>query len=380
MKMKIFRLMVVSLAVLSLSACANTFQGVGEDLSNVGTGISDTTKELQDWSHGKDSELTEKIGAVPTGYAQPHYYKSRRLTAPVIPPQAAAVNTATTQAPVMPEAVDAAPLPSPKVQHSWDTPATPIRPAAPQPAPGTVSHLRSTWDEGAPTRLAPLPLSDTPASIATPAPVETGSGVTVNYDVLDNPSFQPSAPAVPATPPPVNYAPGVTVYPVDPGEWQQPAGVPVSEGSYAIPDTMVVSAEGIQSFGYTPVSYPRAGGDVPLETIFFNHGSSRLGAGDKTKLATVAQEVKNTEVYMVQVVGHSSKRVAPGLDPVRQSAINLQMSMQRAQAVATHLYKEGLTPELVEATGRGDTQPNSQLPAGMAQEAADRRVEVFVSH
>lgn len=362
MKKQILKTLVILVAAISLSGCANTFRGFGEDVSDVGSGIADTARDAKDWSHGKETALGDKIGEVPRGYAQPHYYnKSRRLTGPVMPPDsapAAVVQQQEKYVRPVPEAVKQEPLPQ-TTSKSTPPPAAESRQWTGDPLPLQPSATR---------HVSSLP------------PVESGSGVIVNYDVLDDAAGTAGyEQQMPMEQPAIQYAPGVLVYPVDPGEWQ-PIGGPVSSNSYSMPQVLV-SSNGTMQFDDPASSYNSWGGtaDVPRETIFFNHGSARLGSGDKKALASLASESTSDPVYMVQVIGHASSRVAEGLDPVKQSAVNLQMSMLRAQAVTTQLYKDGIEPELVEAVARGDTQPNHNPPSGMAQEAANRRVEVFVS-
>lgn len=395
MKKQILKTVVLLCAVISLSGCANTIQGIGQDVSSVGSGIANTARDTQDWSHGKETELGEKIGEVPRGYAQPHYYKGRKLTGGIplggmeqetkreYIANTSNTNTQADYSAPSPAAVRQEPLPkvssAPASQMTWKS-APPV--VSDLPPAAAKSQRHGGWD-GAPLPLQPRAASrpDGVESTGMAAPAQSSSGVTVNYDVLDNSGgvngYAPPAPE----PPVIRYAPGVMVYPVDPNGWQHPVGEePVSSNDAGMPQ-FVVSSEGTSQYDYQMASAAGRWGysDIPRETIFFNHGSARLGSGDKTALKNLANEVTGDSVYMVQVIGHASNRVAPGIDPVKQSSINLQMSMLRAQAVATQLYKDGLEPELVEAAGRGDTQPNHNPPGGMSQEAANRRVEVFVS-
>jgi outer membrane protein OmpA-like peptidoglycan-associated protein len=115
------------------------------------------------------------------------------------------------------------------------------------------------------------------------------------------------------------------------------------------------------------------------QKIFFAHGSATVHPTDKTKLRLlVKREKKKTRPLSVMVVGHASNRVNRVKDPLQKKMINLAMAQKRANAVTHELHKAGLNPAWVQAVSKGDEEPNTDAP-GLPQEAADRRVEIYVN-
>lgn len=117
-----------------------------------------------------------------------------------------------------------------------------------------------------------------------------------------------------------------------------------------------------------------------MQQIYFLHGSSNLTAAEKASLHNLAQGLSQnaTATVAVTVVGHASKRVDGVTDPLRRKMINFEMAQKRANAVTHELNSAGLNPAWVQAVSKGDEEPNTQA-AGRAQEAADRRVDVYVN-
>ncbi len=104
--------------------------------------------------------------------------------------------------------------------------------------------------------------------------------------------------------------------------------------------------------------------------VFFEHGSARLGSGDRQKIKQLAQQLK-AQPQSVVVIGHASTRT--GLkNPVSSRAANLQMSAKRATAVMQELAKHGVKPERLNVTATGDTGAGSK-----ATETQDRRVDIL---
>lgn len=179
--------------------------------------------------------------------------------------------------------------------------------------------------------------------------------------------------------PSIAYNRNVMVYPVDgdASAFAMPRYENASYGNDGIP-TSLVSADGVRlidrqarEMGYNTAE------DMVME-LFFAHGSSNIPAKDKQKVRDLASAILRTQNASLRVVGHASKRVDHVKDPVKAAMINFEMSMKRAAAVTREMYKAGVTPAWVEAVARGDTEPNENI-AGMSQEDADRRVEVFMN-
>jgi outer membrane protein OmpA-like peptidoglycan-associated protein len=117
-----------------------------------------------------------------------------------------------------------------------------------------------------------------------------------------------------------------------------------------------------------------------VQQIYFLHGSSNLTAGEKNTLRSLAQGISSnaTAGVAVTVVGHASKRVDGVSDPLRRKMINFEMAQKRANSVTNELNRAGLNPAWVQAVSKGDEEPNPAT-GGRSQEAADRRVDVYVN-
>ena len=212
-------------------------------------------------------------------------------------------------------------------------------------------------------KIGPVPTGYIPGNRrAVLAPPETAGGIVWNeigrYD------------AVPAPPPkifPVAVAYGdVTVFPVD-GD----AGY-FADMKYDFTQTSDNTKGAIGAAGGV-----RLAGKP--QQIFFGYGSSRVGNDDRNNLRALAADLTQAPYeYNVNVVGHASKRVDHVKDPVRRKMINFAMAQKRAQKVTDELQAAGVRPGWVNTLSRGDEEANLH-PGNMTQEAADRRVDVYVA-
>ncbi|MFH1158728.1 MAG: OmpA family protein [Pseudomonadota bacterium] len=150
-------------------------------------------------------------------------------------------------------------------------------------------------------------------------------------------------------PAPVKYGSSVTVYPIDGddvGSWPQQERID-------------------------------ANGEM-VQQIFFEHGSDRISRIDSKNLHELTKSlVQIARHYKLSVVGHASTRTDHVTDPVRKKMINLKMAQRRADAVKRELNKAGVKPDWILVTSSGDSDPNPN-PGDRTQEAADRRVEVYM--
>jgi len=182
-----------------------------------------------------------------------------------------------------------------------------------------------------------------------------------NYDAT-NPSLPASSLDVSAMQEPVQpgiikYGPSVDVYPIG-GETE----------SYA-PRIASEETAGDQ-FNVNQM----------IQQVFFPYGSSSISKIDHKNLRELAQSLKRSGAsYKLNVVDHASKRVNHVKDPVKRQMINFKMAQKRANAVAQALIKNGATPDYVEATSAGDSQPNTHRH-GKSHEAADRRAEIYLNN
>lgn len=182
-------------------------------------------------------------------------------------------------------------------------------------------------------------------------------------------SPEPQAPVVPQG---RKYNKNVTVYLPDDD----------SVGS-DYPAPIIVSSagkSGIDNSDLTPVTLvppPVMSEPERMQQLFFSHASAAIDLQDKKHLQRVAQGLKNNP-QQITVVGHASTRVDNVTDPVEKKMINFRMAQRRADAVTGEMKKSGVQPDWVEAVSKGDEEPNPN-PGHLTQEAADRRVDVFVS-
>lgn len=114
--------------------------------------------------------------------------------------------------------------------------------------------------------------------------------------------------------------------------------------------------------------------------VLFEFNKAELRPGAHQKLDELAQTMQGAEVDRVVVIGHA--------DRIASETYNQDLSERRAAAVKEYLAGKGVSPERVQAEGRGESQPVTQC-ARMGPETAknqklvsclqpDRRVEIEV--
>ncbi len=114
---------------------------------------------------------------------------------------------------------------------------------------------------------------------------------------------------------------------------------------------------------------PHVGSGYAPSQIFFKHGSSRLGDGDRKILREVAEQAKFSPVDRVRIEGHASARTGVS-DPVEAKIVNLKESMNRAFNVSSQLMRDGVPAEKIQTTVWGDTKNSGD-------EAHNRRVDII---
>ena len=109
--------------------------------------------------------------------------------------------------------------------------------------------------------------------------------------------------------------------------------------------------------------------------INFSHGSHQLSAADRRFLLKIASEVKTTGAS-VRVVGHASMRTRD-MDELKHTLANFNISVKRAEAVASFLIANGVKAEKLIVDAVGDSQPLNyeSMPS---EERANRRAEIFI--
>lgn len=178
-------------------------------------------------------------------------------------------------------------------------------------------------------------------------------------------------PSAAGTQPPVAYTDSVSVYPLE----EDANGVrPRHVIEQPTPEAMPMPAQQ-ESVSVEPLAM--AYGEM-VQQLYFQHGSAHVGTGDRKQLATAARRIKKRGNVSVTVVGHASHRVNTTDDPIRKREINFEVAQKRANAVTNALTSQGIQPGWVMAVSKGDDEPNMH-PGRRSQEAADRRVEVFMN-
>jgi len=133
---------------------------------------------------------------------------------------------------------------------------------------------------------------------------------------------------------------------------------------------------GFDNIGGIEVEQGR-GGEITVRVpgdVLFASGKVDLKASAKTTLAQVARVLKSDYAGKdVRVEGHTDS------DPIRKSKWkdNLELSSQRAMAVARYLASQGVDDERLAAVGRGEHHPRASNSSA-AGKAQNRRVEIIV--
>jgi len=254
-------------------------------------------------------------------------------------------------------------------------------------------------------QIAPAPQPTKPVTTAEVAPAQPSSGTMVTK----SPQL-PSANSAATTTanPDANYG-------VDPGmrerlakqlaEIQARAAdqgslLPSDMSAYGNnPSTVIISSGGVETSGASGTMQFQGGqpklnvmptggidnnGALPLPasstrvaTILFGTGSAGLDASDRKILAEVAQ-LQRQHNSVVRVVGHASQRTR-NMDPVVHKRANLQVSVKRANQVASELQKMGISSNMILTAAVGDNDPLylEVMPSG---EAGNRRTEIYLSN
>ncbi len=118
-----------------------------------------------------------------------------------------------------------------------------------------------------------------------------------------------------------------------------------------------------------PLRQIAAGEKVVLENIFFEFDSYRLLDESKFELQRIIRFLKENPDVKVQMTGHT--------DNVGNAKYNLDLSQNRARAVANYLLGEGIPMNRVTYRGKGVTEPiaSNDTEEGRAQ---NRRTEMNI--
>ena len=106
----------------------------------------------------------------------------------------------------------------------------------------------------------------------------------------------------------------------------------------------------------------------------FKAGSARLSVDERQSLRRIAQAYRSRG-GAIRVEGHSSSRTR-NMDLVQHHLVNFTVSLNRANAVARELVRQGIPAQAVFAVALSDSRPiyREVMPSG---DAGNQRVEVY---
>ncbi|MDP1679389.1 MAG: OmpA family protein [Candidatus Nitrotoga sp.] len=112
---------------------------------------------------------------------------------------------------------------------------------------------------------------------------------------------------------------------------------------------------------------------------FFDFGEPILRPSARAELDDFVEKLKDTNPQTIKVIGHA--------DRFGSAHYNQILSEQRAATVKAYLVRKGVSPDIVVAEGKGDTQPitkkdqcpDDKTPQAIACLQPDRRVEIEVT-
>ena len=103
--------------------------------------------------------------------------------------------------------------------------------------------------------------------------------------------------------------------------------------------------------------------------LYFITGTDQLTEESKVELERMLRELSQRPAPDILVIGHT--------DRVGSEPDNDRLSLQRAERVRASLVAQGIAPERIQASGRGEREPIVQTADGVDQ-PKNRRVEINV--
>jgi outer membrane protein OmpA-like peptidoglycan-associated protein len=259
------------------------------------------------------------------------------------------------------------------------------------PAAEQVARLPSSTFSGKRSSLWPNAPAPGSSAVAAPTSARVGRPV-VSPSRTVKPMPKVVAPRIiSAVPKADTMSASATTAPIAPPAPDIPPKFTLTPPSAAQITPLTSASEAAPVFKLTPPSgytaNANAGGQQPMLSlgaaaqggaagvINFKHGSSRLSSSDLARLRALAKEAINVGAY-IRVVGHASMRTRD-MDPFEHTLANFNVSLKRANVVASALIDIGVPAEQLIVDAVGDTQPlfSEAMPSG---EQANRRTEVYL--
>ncbi len=151
-----------------------------------------------------------------------------------------------------------------------------------------------------------------------------------------------------------------------------PAGkeyaVHVSADGYLIHSEHVGSGKGQVQMDMDLMALDPGNSEV-MRNIFFERDSYKLSAASTTELEKLAEFLKRNPTLRIEIGGHTDSDVG--------SVPNQQLSEARAYVVLNWLVAHGISPDMLEAKGYGDSQPLKPDPVD-GEKALNRRTVIRV--
>jgi len=114
--------------------------------------------------------------------------------------------------------------------------------------------------------------------------------------------------------------------------------------------------------------------DVPIASISFPHGSSKLTNKDLEKIKNIIKMFNENKGRKLIIVGHSSSRTIYDMELTKHTLVNFNMSLERATVVMNQFSTIGLENEKMEMIAMSDAEPI--YPEIMP----NRRAEIFIQY
>jgi outer membrane protein OmpA-like peptidoglycan-associated protein len=270
-----------------------------------------------------------------------------------------------------------APSPPPAPAAPSSTPRPPAAPAAPAVAPA-APRVPAVPAAPSVATLPPLP-GASPMRARPPAP----AGSVLSREPVSRPpqfAAPPPSPVLPAAA--ANSVAPRTVPPSrnmrsiarvgNPSFGAPPADIAAALGGGSPPQPMQQFAPQPQVPGTFSNSVATANG-APAAMVRFKAGSAQL-TREGSRLVQQIAGMYRQRGGAVRVEGHASSRTR-NMDPVQHHLVNFNVSLNRANAVANELVRQGVPSQSVFVAAMSDSQPlfYEVMPAG---DAGNQRVEI----
>ena len=112
---------------------------------------------------------------------------------------------------------------------------------------------------------------------------------------------------------------------------------------------------------------PAATTDIPVHLVFFDHDSTEITLAGESVLETLIDAAKAGGTPEITVVGHADRSGG--------ESYNMDLSLQRAEAIKAMLEASGITGSRIVVEASGEASPAIATPDGV-REPSNRRAEI----